>query len=221
MTNERLNMGVDSINQNNCSVINRLIWIIIMKAFLFLSTVIICVSCANSSNNKPVIWKLPASEGQNRIQTESNGSAYYGIKLTGVIEICNKCKGSGQIIYGLSSKPTICPFCWTSTQARIANGWKGFNGRFGQVDAAFNRLPSNYFQQPGNAAGTVINSRDNGYTREQLLSEIQYRQESIARIEQTLQIIEGTVNKSYLEQQLIEERYELQRLQRLLNNIGN
>ena len=69
------------------------------------------------------------------------------IQLTGVLETCNKCMGYGSVQDGLYGTPQICKFCWVSTWMLIQQGWTGFNGRYGVVDAAFNKLPPNYFDK--------------------------------------------------------------------------
>ena len=67
------------------------------------------------------------------------------IRLTGSMETCNKCMGYGMVQNGMSGQPQICKFCWMSTNMLMQQGWTGFDGRYGTVDAAFNRLPADYF----------------------------------------------------------------------------
>lgn len=66
-------------------------------------------------------------------------------RLTGEIVTCNKCMGYGMVQNELYGEPEICKFCWISTYMRMQQGWSGFDGRYGQVDAVFNTLPSDYF----------------------------------------------------------------------------
>ena len=70
-----------------------------------------------------------------------------GIRLTGIIETCNKCMGYGMVQDGMYGQPEICKFCWVSTYMRMQQGWTGFNGCYGQVDAVFNTLPADYFDE--------------------------------------------------------------------------
>ena len=143
----------------------------------------------------------------------SDRSDIGNIRLTGRIETCNKCMGYGSVQDGLYGQPQICKFCWVSTNMRVQQGWTGFDGRFGQVDAVFNTLPADYFD------GMDRNADNNGgrTSADQIEAEIARHEQNIAQLEHQLEYIEGSVNRSYLEQQLIEERYEVKRLKNMLN----
>lgn len=78
--------------------------------------------------------------------TDEEGPPDIGnIRLTGEIVQCNKCMGYGMVQDGMYGQPEICKFCWMSTYMRMQQGWTGFDGRYGQVDAVFNTLPADYF----------------------------------------------------------------------------
>lgn len=142
------------------------------------------------------------------------------IRLTGTIETCNKCMGYGMVQNGLYGQPEICKFCWVSTNMRIQQGWMGFDGRYGQVDAVFNRLPANFFDNLNWNADEDESSDNDGQHQRQTELEIEQHEKNIEVIESQLEYIEGSVNRAYLEQQLIEERYEISRLQNILNNMN-
>lgn len=143
-----------------------------------------------------------------------NGNQYE-IRLTGIIETCNKCMGYGLVQDGLYGQPETCMFCWISTYMRMEQGWTGFNGSFGQVDAVFNTLPADYFKDLSWNDGGSEGSNTN-----QIEAEIEQHERNIEAIEHQLEYIEGAGNRIYLEQQLIEERYEIRRLQEILNNMN-
>lgn len=143
------------------------------------------------------------------------------IRLTGVIETCNKCMGYGLMQDGLYGQPQVCKFCWVSTYMRMQQGWKGFNGRYGQVDAVFNGLPFNYFDDLNMIAdGNDENSNgQNGrQNSNQIEMEITRHEENIAQLEGMLEYIDGSINRNQIQQQIIEEKYEIKRLKQMLNN---
>lgn len=149
--------------------------------------------------------------------TESNSADIGNIHLTGEIVQCNKCMGYGSVQDGQYGQPQICKFCWVSTNMRIQQGWTGFNGRFGEVDAVFNSLPADYFDELDMSGASGMQNDGGGQSSDQIEAEIAWHENNIAQLEHQLEYIEGSVNRTYLEQQLIEERYEVKRLKNLLN----
>ena len=152
--------------------------------------------------------------------TDGEGTPDIGnIRLTGEIVQCNKCMGYGMVQDGMYGQPEICKFCWISTYMRMQQGWTGFDGRYGQVDAVFNTLPADYFDglDWNESGGYDDNGGGNG--NEQIESEIARHEENIARLEQQLEYIEGPISGTQIEQQIIEERYEIKRLKTMLNEI--
>ena len=138
------------------------------------------------------------------------------IQLTGEIVQCNKCMGYGMVQDGMSGQPEICKFCWMSTWMRQQQGWNGFDGRYGWVDAVFNTLPADYFDELDWNAGNDVNN-DDGNDRNQIEAEIEQHEENIARLEHMLEYIDGTTVRTQIEQQIIEERYEIKRLRSALD----
>lgn len=175
------------------------------RMLIFILGVAILSSCINTPNHSL------------SYNNESAECEYEEIRLTGNIEVCNKCKGYGLVQETLYSSPTQCKFCVLSTIMRINEGWDGFNGRFGLVDAVFNTLPPDYFDNIS-LDGEGADYSENGIDNASIERQIEWHEENIAQIERQLEYVEGIANRSYLEQQLIEERYEIRRLKMLLNN---
>ena len=155
--------------------------------------------------------------GKETTREDSDEPELLRLKLTGVIETCNKCKGYGMVQDGFYGIPQTCKFCWVSTWMRIQEGWMGFDGRYGQVDAVFNSLPADYFD------GLSWNDSDMGdpngeQSIDQIEVEIAIHEDNISRLEQMLEYIDGSVNKMRLQQMIIEEQYEIKRLKQLLDN---
>ena len=190
------------------------------------------------SADESVGQDIGQSAGRNAGESAGQG---LNIRLTGEIVPCNKCMGYGMVQDGLYGQPEICKFCWVSTYMRMQQGWTGFDGRYGMVDAVFNTLPANYFDELdwnadagdsdyGNSGGYGYGGNGSGgyngggyssggVSSEQIEREIARHEENIALIEHQLEYMEGTINRTYLEQQLIEERYEVRRLKSLLNGM--
>ena len=140
------------------------------------------------------------------------------IRLTGEIVRCNKCMGYGMVQNGLSGQPEICKFCWVSTYMLMNQGWTGFDGRFGQVDAVFNTLPADYFDGLDWNAGRDYDN-NGGVSSDQIEAEIARHEGNIAQLEHQLEYIEGTINRTQIQQQIIEEQYEIRRLKSMLNGM--
>lgn len=202
------------------------------KAFISLLIGVFFASCGNStrsnseyaSSNDYFTTEVGEEDGRGgydeHLDAEEEGTSDIGnIRLTGRIETCNKCMGYGSVQNGLYGQPQICKFCWICTNMRVQQGWTGFKGRFGQVDAVFNTLPADYFDElDWNASGSNDdNSR--GVSADQLESEIARHENNIAQLEHQLEYIEGSINRSQIQQQIIEEQYEIKRLKAMLNNM--
>ena len=193
---------------------------------LFVGCLIIC-ACGNSSKrNSPEISFYNDDSPSETINDEQDGQGGYdddssdnldigNIQLTGRIETCSKCMGYGMVQDGMYAQPQICKFCWISTNMRIQQGWTGFDGGYGQVDAVFNTLPADYFD------GLDWNTDNNGggTSADQIESEIARHEENIAQLEHQLEYIEGSISRTQIEQQIIEERYEIKRLKAILNGM--
>lgn len=141
----------------------------------------------------------------------------WNINLTGEIVQCNKCMGYGKEQEGLYAQPEICRFCWISTQMRIEQGWSGFNGRYGQVDAVFNTLPADFFDELDWNADIGFDEAGGTSSSEHIEAEIAMHEKNIAQIEHQLEYINGAINRTILEQRLIEEQYAIKRLRNMLN----
>lgn len=137
------------------------------------------------------------------------------IQLTGRIVQCNKCMGYGKVQDGMYGQPEICKFCWVSSYMQ---GWTGFDGRFGLVDAVFNTLPADYFDGlDWNAGGEIDNN--GGASAEHIESEIARHEGNISRLEHQLEYIEGSIYRTQIQQQIIEEQYEIRRLEAMRNGM--
>lgn len=141
------------------------------------------------------------------------------ILLTGEIVQCNKCMGYGMVQDGMYGQPEICKFCWISTYMRMQQGWTGLDGRYGQVDAVFNTLPADCFDGLDWNANSEYDNNGVGSSTEHIESEIARHEENIAQLEHQLEYIEGSINRTQIEQQIIEERYEIKRLKVMLNGM--
>ena len=201
-------------------------------SYVFLLGNVFLISCGNTSRsnseyepgNDYSITEIDEEDGRGGYDEDSDaeeeGTLDIGnIRLTGRIETCNKCMGYGSVQDGLYGKPEICKFCWVSTNMRVQQGWTGFDGRFGQVDALFNTLPADYFDELDWNTGDVEElGNEGGMTPDQIEESIGKHEENIAKIEEILENIEGAITRTQLEQQIIEEQYEIKRLKRMLNN---
>ena len=183
-----------------------------------------CSGCGNSGYVDSDMDTYVSIEGDDNEQVDGRGgydddssddSDIGSIRLTGHIETCNKCMGYGMVQDGMYGQPQICKFCWISTNMRVQQGWTGFDGRYGQVDAVFNTLPADYFD------GLDWNADNNGggTSADQIESEIARHEENIAQLEHQLEYIEGSISRTQIEQQIIEERYEIKRLKAILNGM--
>ena len=150
---------------------------------------------------------------------DNSGSDITKIRLTGEIVTCNKCMGYGLVQDGLYGQPEICKFCWVSSYMRMQQGWTGFDGRYGQVDAVFNTLPADYFNELDWNAGGEYEDDGGKNNTDQIEAEISRHEENIARLEHQLEYIEGTISRTQIEQQIIEEQYAVKRLRIMLNNM--
>ena len=177
------------------------------KSLMFVFVVFVLFSCGRSNLHGTNYEKDDGSELELQEQQEY-------IQLTGRMETCNKCMGYGMVQDGTSGQPQICKFCWMSTNMLMQQGWTGFNGRYGMVDAAFNQLPADYFDYLDSGDG--MQTDDGGANRAQIEEEIERHLRNIESLEQQLKYVEGTINSSYLEQQIILEQQEVKRLKRML-----
>lgn len=194
--------------------------------------VLLFVSCGNSSRSNPEyvpVKDYPTTEVDKEggrgeydeyTDTDGEGTPDIGnIRLTGEIVQCNKCMGYGMVQDGMYGQPEICKFCWISTYMRMQQGWTGFDGRYGQVDAVFNTLPADYFDGLDWNAYSEYDNNGGGNSTEQIESEIARHEENIAQLEHQLEYIEGSINRTQIQQQIIEERYEIKRLKAILNGM--
>ena len=202
-----------------------------VKDFLCLICILQFLACGNSpkGNSEYVsvadypITEVDEEDGKGGYDDYTDGSddsasALGTIRLTGRIEMCNKCMGYGSVQDGLYGQPQICKFCWVSTYMRMQQGWTGFDGRYGQVDAVFNTLPADYFDGLDWDVGGSDTNAD-GTSSDQIESEIARHEENIAQLEHQLEYIEGAINRTQIQQQIIEEQYEIRRLKAILNNM--
>jgi TolA-binding protein len=101
----------------------------------------------------------------------------------------------------------------------MQQGWTGFDGRYGMVDAVFNTLPADYFAGLDWNANSEYDNNGGGNSTELIESEIARHEENIAQLEHQLEYIEGSINRTQIQQQIIEERYEIRRLKAMLNGM--
>ena len=205
-----------------------------MKLKIYIS--ILCVaflfSCGNSSrsnsgyasNNDYPTTEIGEEDSRGGygeyLDADEEGTPDIGkIRLTGEIVQCNKCMGYGMVQDGMYGQPEICKFCWISTYMRMQQGWTGFDGRYGQVDAVFNTLPADYFDGLDWNGGGGYDDNDGGTSTGQIESEIARHEENIAQLEHQLEYIEGSINRTQIQQQIIEEQYEIRRLKAMLNGM--
>lgn len=202
------------------------------KAFISLLVGVLFASCGNSSRSNS---EYASSNDYPTIEVdEEDGRGGYGeyldaeeddtpdignIRLTGEIVQCNKCMGYGIVQDGMYGQPEICKFCWISTYMRMQQGWTGFDGGYGQVDAVFNTLPADYFDGLDWNAYSEYDNNGGGNSTERIESEIARHEENIAQLEHQLEYIEGSINRTQIQQQIIEERYEIKRLKAILNGM--
>lgn len=192
--------------------------------------VLLLTSCGNSSRSDSAYMPFndsSATENDYGIggydeypDSEDEGTSDIGnIRLTGEIVQCNKCMGYGMVQNGMSGQPEICKFCYISTYMRMHQGWTGFDGRYGKVDAVFNTLPADYFDDlDWNNVGEY-DDNDGGTSTEQIEAEIARHEENIAQLESQLEYIEGSTNRTQIQQQIIEEQYEIKKLNAMLNGM--
>lgn len=199
---------------------------------LLLVSILIVYSCGNSpKSNSPGDYSSGGYSPTGVIDDGRNDGGGYNegnpddtpdigsVRLTGRIETCNKCMGYGMVQDGLYGQPEICKFCWISTNMRMQQGWTGFDGRYGQVDAVFNTLPADYFDELNwNTGDNEEPGSEGGMTPDQIEESIEKHEENIAKMEEMLEYIEGAITRTQLQQQIIEEQYEIKRLKRMLNN---
>lgn len=186
-------------------------------------TIFLLASCNGGGNRPsytPVTYEtdegyLDYQDDENDYYQKSSSSQYEDFRLTGRIETCNKCMGYGVVQNGLYGQSEICKFCWISTNMRIQQGWTGFDGRYGQVDAVFNNLPADYFDNLNWNSGSNDNGDENN-GREQLEEEIAKHERNLESLREQAEYIEGEVNSNYIREQIVEEEYEIRRLRRML-----
>ncbi|MBQ9558992.1 MAG: hypothetical protein IJV08_03295 [Bacteroidaceae bacterium] len=179
-----------------------------------------CNGGGNSSSYTPITYETEEGysdypDEEHDYYQKSPSSQYEDFRLTGRIETCNKCMGYGMVQDGLYGQPEICKFCWISTNMRIQQGWTGFDGRYGQVDAAFNSLPADYFDSLNWNSGENDNGDENN-GREQIEEEIARHERNLESLQEQAEYIEGGVNSNYIREQIVEEEYEIRRLRRML-----
>ena len=201
-----------------------------MPCFIILTKlVLLFASCGNSPRNNSEYVSVndyPISEDDGRTEHNNYTNTYdvsmpdiVNIQLSGDIVQCNKCMGYGMVQDDLNGQPQICKFCWISTYMRMQQGWTGFDGRYGQVDAVFNTLPADYFDELDWDTSNEDNDNSGGTTSEQIEDEIAQHEENVAQLEHQLEYIEGSINRSQIQQQIIEEQYEIKRLKAILNGM--
>lgn len=188
------------------------------------------ISCGNSSRGyseytSTKTYNTPEMEEDGRggyddiDDSDESTSDIRNIRLTGEIVQCNKCMGYGMVQNGMYGQPEICKFCWMSTNMRMQQGWTGFDGRYGQVDAVFNTLPADYFDVLDWHGGGGCDDNGGGNSTGQIEEEIARHEENISQLEHQLEYIEGSISRTQIERQIIEEQYEIKRLKAMLNGM--
>ena len=100
----------------------------------------------------------------------------------------------------------------------IQQGWTGFNGRYGVVDAAFNKLPANYFDKL-DMNGHNEMSNNGEIDRNQIEEEIGRCERNVSEMERQLEYVDGTVYRSYLQQQITAEKIKIRQLKEALDRL--
>lgn len=179
-------------------------------------------SSTDSSESNPAGYNGGECGGDEDVYQQNDDGEYEeeiqsqnSIRLTGAIETCNKCMGYGMVQDGPYGTPEICKFCWVSTMMRMERGWTGFDGTYGLVDAAFNHLPADYFDDLSWDTGNM-NESSNG-NQQAIEAEIERLAQSIAYKEQMLANTTSYTMEAQLRQEITEEQYEIRRLQMQLN----
>lgn len=201
------------------------------KSIIAIVSIILLCSCVNSTRSNyeyassndystSEVYEEGGRGGYDEyIDTEEGIPDIGNIRLTGEIVRCNKCMGYGMVQDGMYGQPEICKFCWISTYMRMQQGWIGFDGRYGQVDAVFNTLPADYFDGLDRNGGGGYDDNGGVISANQIESEIARHEENIAQLEHQLEYIEGSINRNQILQQIIEEQYEINRLKAILNDM--
>lgn len=198
-----------------------------------LALCVLLVSCGNSSPDSS--GYVPVHENSTSgVCDEEDGRGGYdecsdtsgedaqdigNIRLTGEIVQCNKCMGYGMVQDDLYGQPKTCKFCWLSTWMRQQQGWTGFDGRYGLVDAVFNTLPADYFDELELEATDGHEGNSGGSSQEEMESEIARREENIAQLESMLEYVDGSISRTQIQQQIIEEQSEIRRLKNKLDGM--
>lgn len=181
-------------------------------------SMVMIYSCESSPNRHELTNNTHQENRREQKKIVDNNNQQQKLpQLTGRIVTCNKCGGYGYVQNVISGQTEVCKFCWISTWMRIQQGWTGFDGRYGQVDAVFNTLPSNYFDELKWNAGEGTINNDSGQDRYQIEIEISKHEENVLRLERMLEYMDGSINRTQVEQQIIDEQYEIKRLRQLLN----
>mgnify|MGYP007069853151 CR=1 FL=1 len=164
---------------------------------------------SSSQYHDDVVVDIPDDDGMGGLEEESvdddeeesaePSDNEADFQLTGIIETCQHCMGYGIVQDGLSGVAKYCKFC----------------GGQRVVDAAVNQLPDDFFERISEQGGSTAS--DYGMDKEQIAAEIERLEEDIAQMEHQLEYIEGGMQSNYLRQQIIIERNEVKRLQRMLN----
>lgn len=178
-----------------------------VKYLMFGIGVLGLFSCGDFNSHRSEYANEESSDLELQEQSE-------GIQLTGRMVTCNKCMGYGMVQDGMYGQPQICKFCWMSTNMLIQQGWTGFDGRYGMVDAAFNQLPADYFDFLDSE--DAMSTGNGGANNAQIEDEIERHLRNIESMERQLDYIEGTVNRTYLQQQIILEQQEVRQLRSML-----
>ena len=177
-----------------------------------------CIGCSSSSNGE-YDDTTNYSEYDKHEQDISSNQQQDDFQLTGIIETCRHCNGYGMVQNVMYGQPEICKFCRVSTYMLMQQGWTGFDGQYGQVDAVFNTLPADFFNGLDWNAGVGYDDNAGGTSADQIESEIARHEENIAQLEHQLEYIEGSINRTQIQQQIIEEQYEIRRLKAMLNGM--
>ena len=176
-------------------------------------------SCNNTSHRESTNDNAGRFSSGVTDDNQEGWGEYADIRLTGRIVQCNKCMGYGMVQDGLYGQPEICKFCWISTNMRMQQGWTGFDGRYGLVDAMFNTLPANYFDGLYWNDGGGYDDNVGSNSTQQIKSELSRHEENIAQLEHQLEYIESPIYRTQIQQQIIEEQYEIRRLKAMLNGM--
>lgn len=133
---------------------------------------------------------------------------------------CPFCGGSGVYLFspdGYSQLSKKCDVCEGTGSIDAATA-KEINDYFALIDGMYDGSGGKL--SGGNNGNSNINEEiGESVTQESIKTEIARHEQNIAMLESQLDYLEGGINRTQTEQLIIEEKYEIERLTRILNSL--